>query len=355
MSELDNLQLYNEIDKDGMYGLIFNFPEQIGKATVIGSEIDISRQDYLGVKNIVLAGMGGSAIGGDMAASYFRNTLKVPFAVCRNYQLPAYVDSDSLVIVSSYSGNTEEMLSAFTDAVTRKAKIICITTGGQLARQANKFKCQKITIPSRFQPRAALGFSMIPIFYILHKLGQVDFDESLFREVARGLKAYRGQYSRESSLDKNPAKMLAQKLRGKMPIIYSGPDLLDAVATRWKGQICENAEMLAFHNYFPEFNHNELVGFNVIDEYKKYITAVILRDSDDHDRVSKRMNIIKDLLEEKGIEVVTVYSQGDFPLGRMFSLIQLGDFASFYLAILNKVDPTPVKPIEALKRKMAEK
>jgi len=355
MINLDDLDSYSELDPSGMYLAVFNFPEQLSKAAVIGHEIALERDRFDQIENIVLAGMGGSAIGGDLVASYLRYELKIPFTVCRNYRLPAFVNKNSLVIVSSYSGNTEETISAFEEALTRRAKTVCITTGGKVAELAEKNNCPIIEIPPGLQPRAALGYSVIPLLFLLKDLGLTEFDETPMTDLTKGLKAYRGHYVRETPTDRNPAKQLALKLHGKLPLIYSGPDLFDAVATRWKGQFCENAESLAFYNYFPEFNHNELVGFNKIDRLKDSLIAVILRDSGDHVRISKRMKIISGQFEEKGIEVVNIFSQGDFSLGRIFSLVQLGDFASFYLAILNEVDPTPVLPIDELKRKMAEK
>jgi len=355
MTILDSIEIYPELDPSGMYLAIFNFPEQLEKAAVIGSEISLNRKKFANPDNIVLAGMGGSAIGGELASSYLRYELKIPFTVCRNYRLPGYVNRNSLVIISSYSGNTEETISAFEDALARDANIVCITTGGKIAELADKHGCPIVKIPSGLQPRAALGFSVIPILFILKDLGLAKFDETILTDLARGLKAYRGHYVREAGAEQNPAKQLAVKLHGKLPLIYSGPDLFDAVATRWKGQFCENAETLAFHNYFSEFNHNELVGFNKINHFRESLVAVILRDSSDHVRIAKRMSVIAEQLQEKGIEVVNVFSQGDFPLGRIFSLVQLGDFTSFYLAVLNGVDPTPVVPIEDLKKKMAEK
>ncbi len=354
MINLDDLDIYHDFDPSGMYLAIFNFPEQLSKAAVIGHEIALDRQRFGIIDNIVLAGMGGSAIGGEIVASYLRYELELPFTVCRNYRLPAFVNQNSLVIVSSYSGNTEETISALEDALTRRAKIVAITTGGKVAELVRKNDWPVIETPPGLQPRAALGYSVVPLLFLLRDLGLTKFEDTIITDLTKGLKAYRGHYVRETATDNNPAKQLALKLHGKLPLIYSGPDLFDAIATRWKGQFCENAESLAFHNYFPEFNHNELVGFHKIDSIRDNLIAVILRDSGDHDRVSKRMKIISDQFEEKGIEVVNVFSQGDFPLGRIFSLVQLGDFTSFYLAILNEVDPTPVHPIEDLKRKMAE-
>lgn len=354
MSNLNNLEIYRELDRSGMYLAIFNFPEQIEKAAVIGAEFVSPKGFADGIEQIVLAGMGGSAIGGNLAESLLRYRLEVPFTICRNYRIPKFVGEKTLFIASSYSGNTEETIAAFRKALEGKAKSVCITTGGEIERIAVENGVPVIKIPPGLQPRAALGFSVVPLMYLLKAVGLAQFENNFFVELAKGLKAYRAQYVKELESSKNPAKQLAEKLYGKIPLIYSGPDLFDAIAMRWKGQFCENAETLAFCNHFSEFNHNELVGFNKIDPVRENLIAIFLRDTDDHPGIAARYPIVAKSLEKSGIEVVNIHSQGDFPLGRVFSLIQLGDFASYYLAILNKVDPSPVAPIEELKQALSQ-
>ena len=210
------------------------------------------------------------------------------------------------------------------------------------------------TLPPGYPPRAALGFSFVPLLMLMSKFGFCDDPEDDLKEVAAGLKAYRTRYSLETIEEQNPAKKLAARLYGKIPVIYSGPDRIDAIGTRWKGQICENAEMPAFCNVFPEFNHNELVGWHVLGDFRKLAIVIYLMDAKDNDRVKARMETVREILSKEKIEIVDIYSNGDFTLGRMFSLIQLGDFASFYLAVLNDVDPTPVKVIDYLKDSLSQ-
>jgi glucose/mannose-6-phosphate isomerase len=188
----------------------------------------------------------------------------------------------------------------------------------------------------------------------LAKLGLCDDPGHDLTELAAGLISYRDRYAIDSATAQNPAKQLAERLHNKVPVIYSGTDRIDTVATRWKGQICENAEMLAFCNVFPEFNHNELVGWHILGEFAKSAIVVYLRDSEDRPEIGARMDAVRTLLNKENIEIIDIFSHGDFRLGQMFSLIQLGDFASFYLAILNKVDPTPVKAIDFLKDQLAK-
>jgi len=354
MNQLDAVDQIRAVDSHGMYDKIYRFPEQIDEAITIGRKIEPDPDFFSGIKGIVLAGMGGSAIGGDLARSYLRHQLKIPFEICRNYRLPASVDKDYLVIASSYSGWTEETLAALDDALARGARIACLTTGGRLGKIADQKGFLKVILPTGYQPRAALGFSFIPLLFFLEKTGLIKNVTSEIAALAPGLKKYREQYDLAVGTDNNPAKSLALRLQGKIPVIYTGPELTDIVGLRWKGQICENAKMLAFNNQFSEFNHNELVGWNEYNVSPDRLAVVILRDSDDAAPIKKRIPIVREMIEKRGIEVIDIYSQGDFPLGRIFSLIQLGDFTSFYLAILNNVDPTPIEAIDYLKEKLAE-
>lgn len=352
MDALNDVRKMKELDPQGMYDKIYRFPEQIEQAMQIGKAIKIDKKKFAGIRNLIVAGMGGSAIGGDLVRSFVQGSFKIPFYICRHYRLPAFVSNKSLVVISSYSGNTEETLSAMSEAMKKKAKIACITSGGKVAEIARKKKYPLVELPKGYPPRSALGFSFVPLLFLLAKLGHTGKVDSDIEELAMGLKAYRDRYAAEVDIDKNPAKALALKLHNRIPVIYSGPELTDAVGTRWKGQICENAKCLAFNNQFAEFNHNELVGWNVIEPYRENLIVIYLRDNDDHDRIKRRMEIVRQIIEKTEVEVVDIFSHGDFTLGRLFSLIQLGDFMSFYLAVLNNVDPTPVKVIDFLKTEL---
>jgi glucose/mannose-6-phosphate isomerase len=352
MDILDSIEKIKEIDPSGMYDKIYRFPEQLEQAQQIGRAIEPAKKYYSNIEKVIIAGMGGSAIGGDLVRSYLASSVEFPFYICRHYRLPAFVDENTLVIASSYSGNTEETLSALDDAIERGAKVACITSGGKVAEIARKKDFLLVELPKGFPPRAALGYSFVPLLYLVSKLGFTEDVDDDVSNLIRGLKAYRDQYAWDRETEKNPAKALALKLHNKIPIIYTGPELTDAVGTRWKGQICENAKCLAYNNQFAEFNHNELVGWEVIGSYSDKLIVVYLRDNDDHDRVKRRMEIVRKIIEKKNVEIIDVFSHGDFAMGRMFSLIQLGDFASLYLAALNNVDPTPVKVIDFLKSEL---
>lgn len=346
---LEDSKRYQKVDPDNFYKLLTDFPSQLRQAVEIGRKFVWTGKDFRPA-NIVVAGLGGSAIGGDMARSFLAHELNVPFSVIRHYRLPAFVGPQTLLIASSYSGNTEETLAAFDEAKKRGAQILGITTGGKLAAQASGLPV--ITIPSGYPPRCALGFSFVPLILALGKAGLIkDYSREILR-LADFLEKEIRNWKKEVAKGKNGTKKLAAALYGKIPLAYAGSDFLEAVAVRWKGQICENAKQPAFYNFFPEFNHNELVGFGVLSHLKGKLAAVFLQDKDDHPRVSLRMQIVEDILKRKKIPVRRVASKGETVLERMFYTILFGDFTSYYLAILNGVNPRPVEVIDYLKGRL---
>jgi len=207
-----------------------------------------------------------------------------------------------------------------------------------------------IAIPPGFPPRAALGYSFMPLLVILSRLGLFDNIDAEIVSAIEFLSQNVNNYLIDNA--DNMALCTADSIFRKMTIIYAGQDYFDAVAVRFKGQICENSKVPAFFNFFPEFNHNELVGWGLVDEFKDKLAVIILRDQEDHERVSLRMDIVAKILKEKDVEVIAFHSSGPNRLARMFSLIQFGDFVSLYLALLNKIDPTPVQVIDYLKSEL---
>ncbi len=351
---IDNIDQIKKIDQEGMYDFVYDFPSQFEDALKLATKIKLPEWDQSEIKNIVVAGMGGSAIGGDLVRSYLAERLLIPFLICRNYTLPNFVNSSSLVFISSYSGNTEESLSAFEDACQRESKIICLTSDGKVEKVSSEKKIPCVPLPQGFQPRAALGYSFVPILIVLERFGFVEGERQNIKVTKNFLEENRDKYRVEVETEDNPAKRLAMKLHRKLPIIYASCEHFDAVSTRWKGQFCENAKMLAFSNVFPEFNHNELVGWKVLSDYGDDLVVVMLKDREDHPRIKRRMDIVKRIVEKQKVEIIEAKSSGENLLSRMFSLIQLGDFTSFYLAILNGEDPTPVKVIDYLKDELAK-
>lgn len=339
-------------DPKGMRNLILNFPMQAQEAVSIGesSTIKINTKK---VQHIVVSGLGGSAIGGDLIRAYFAGKCDVPVIVNRHYYFPEYVGKNSLVIISSYSGNTEETTASYKDAVKRKAKIFCITSGGEVERMAKKYKHPYIKIPGGLPPRAALGYSFFTMLIALSKLGFIKDQKKEIKETLGVLNELSARYSNHDASD-NRALTLAKTLRGKLPLIYSAADKFDTVNTRWRGQITENAKTLAFGHVFPELNHNEIVGWEVLKDTMKNIHVVILRDKEDYKRIQLRMDVTKGIIGDLADGITEVYSEGKSLLARTFSLLYLADWVSFYLAILNGVDPSPVKKIDYLKEELGK-
>lgn len=356
VSILDDVEHIRSGDPGNMYNRVFDLPEHMAEALKIADAWKVSAAEFADPKNIVLIGMGGSAIGGDIIRALLRDRLLVPFTVLRDYSLPEYVDDETLVIASSYSGNTEETLSALNDALGRKAMVAAISTGGLMKDVAELNDIPMAVLPEGLQPRAALGYSVVPILLFFEKIGLIKDTRKEVESAVAKLQLRREKYIEDSPLLSNPAKSMANNILGKTAIVYGGPILTEPVAHRWKGQICENGKNMAFANVFPECNHNELVGWNpkVLGDRAEKFVVFMLRDEGDHPKIRKRMNIVKSLIERCGTEVHDVHSMGERPLERMLSLIQLGDFVSYYLAVLNGVDPTPVDVIEQLKRSLTE-
>jgi glucose/mannose-6-phosphate isomerase len=317
------------IDSQNMLRVLKDFPTQCREALSLPKGISVS-----GFSNIIVTGMGGSAIGGDLLKTCLWES-KIPVYVNRSYTVPEFVNEESLVFAVSYSGNTEETLSAYRDAAKKKARIIGITSGGKLADECEKV----IKIPGGMQPRAALGYLFFPMLGILHNSNSVRVKNQDLNEMLSALK--------ETSDFSDEGEAIAKKLRDKIPLIYSS-DRMMPVAMRWKTQINENVKLPAFFNVFSEMNHNEIAAYRRMD---RKFTAVLIRDKDDNDRIRKRMDICRDLMEGT-VDVEEVHVQGNGLLARTLSTIYLGDFTSYHLALWNRVDPTPVDVIEDMKKKL---
>lgn len=337
-----------KFDRDGMLQRILDFPEQLRDALELSNSKKI-KIDKSKVRNICIAGMGGSGIGGDIAAACVRSTQPVPITVNRHYRLPGFVDEHTFVITCSYSGETEETLSAFQDAVDRGAQVVCVSSGGQLSERARELGLTCFSVPEGSPPRAALGYLTAPVLTCLQYLGMMTDLSSKLEETMTVLTALRQEMHPE--VDDNLAKKVSRALRDKTPLLYSGSDGMESVAVRWKGQFCENSKVLAFCNFFPELNHNEIMGWGE-QTLNGNFQVVYLKDRGDHPQVQRRMAITRDILQQKGGTVIDVQSRGESLLARLFSLIFLGDLISLYLAILKEVDPTAIDNINYLKNEL---
>jgi glucose/mannose-6-phosphate isomerase len=337
-------------DPSGMYLSIYNFPHQVLNAWDLGEKLDVSplKSPY---NNIIVVGMGGSAIGGDLIKSLGYNELSIPFLVIRDYNLPRFVDKNTLLIAVSYSGNTEESLIACEDGLKKGASVITIASGGKLVELSKEKGIPSIVIPGGFQPRAALGYTFIPLLSVLSRLGFLNITEVDIKRVSSLLEKIRDEELKEEvPKEKNIAKQIADKLYKHLPIIYAPNEHLGVIAYRWKCQINENSKSFSVWNNFPEINHNEIIGWEGRDEFLKNTFVIFLRDTKEIDRINLRIRYMKDfvssIIEDN---IVEVWSRGETLLERFLSLIYIGDFVSFYLAIKRGVDPTPVKSIGGLK------
>lgn len=345
------LNRISKFDSQNMLELLLSFPRQFNEAIDIGKKFN-HQADRNKVKHVVFAGMGGSAIGGDLIVACLSNALTVPAMVNRNYFLPHFVNQSTLVIISSFSGNTEESLSCYEDAKKKRAQLLCITSGGELHERTNKDRVPAIIIPGGMPPRCALGYLSMPIMVFLIKSGFTDLRDDYFDETIDLLSQKSELCSPENPA--NPALEIAQKLCGRIPIIYSTNDMLYVVAQRWKGQLSENAKVLAFYNVFPELNHNEIVGWEQLPELLNQFQILYLRDNKDFSRNQARMKITKGILEKVTNSIIELKTDGQSKLARLFSLIYLGDMVSYYLAMLTNVDPTPIEKIQQLKDALRE-
>ena len=349
---LDNAEDMKRVDASDMHTKLISFGRQCQEAIEIKSA---ARLDTIpsALSNLMICGLGGSAIGGDILRSYLFDELSIPVEVNRDYSLPLYVTSSSLLFIISYSGNTEEILRIFEIGDKRGSPIVCITSGGLLGdRAVERDKCL-IRIPSGYPPRTALGYLFFPMLCALTKTGLIGEKEADMEETLLFLNKKAGEYDCHVPRDRNNAKDMAAQLLGRIPLLYAS-ERFYPVARRWSTQIDENSQTLALSNVFPEMNHNEIMGWQALRNMDDTFIAVFLRDSGDLLEVQKRMEICKELLESDGLPYVEVWSEGNSLLTRLFSLVYLGDFASFYLALLRGVDPTPVKRIDYLKERIEE-
>ena len=341
-----------EIDKDDMYQSIWDFPENIVDAIELSENITL-KNEYRDVNNIIIAGMGGSAIGGDVVYSLIKNEIKIPFVVNRGYDLPAWANSSTLIICSSYSGNTEETISILEKAKSLGAKVIGITTGGVLESLCKNYSFDFVNIPSGLQPRAALAFSFIPLLYILKKTSLINVEVSSWLKSSVDLiKSKRAEYSSDKEI--NPVYQLANKLYNKLPIIYADSGSLETVAVRLKGQICENSKILAYHSIYPEMNHNEIVGWENNKEYFSNYYVLWLIDEEMNSRNKSRKNIVSEILSDLNVSQQEIKVDGNSFKERFLLLIHYGDWLSYWCAILHNTDPSPVKNIQTLKNKLSK-
>ncbi len=341
------------VDSSGMYDAVRSFPEQWGSGREGALKADLSGVRRDGYRQVVVVGMGGSAIGGDLLRTLALDEATVPVIVSRSYRLPAWVGPETIVIASSYSGNTEETLAALDEALQRQASVVCISTGGTLRARAEAEGWPFVPMTGGLQPRAALGYSLTALLTVAEHIGLLRPDAAAWAETQALLEEQVAALA-DPEAPQNRALDLAAALNGRLPVVYSSGGLLEAVNLRWRNQMHENSKTHAVGNVFPELNHNEIMGWARRTDRLKGIGVIVLRDRDDHPRVQRRMDVTRDLLTDLAGFWTEVHSRGTSKLARLMSLIYLGDWVSLYLAILHKVDPTPIGLINQLKEALAD-
>jgi glucose/mannose-6-phosphate isomerase len=358
---------FSELDQANMIELLEEFPLKMRDALRLGEKFTIPT-DFLptptptaftstsaqSFKNIVVLGMGGSAIGGDLLSDYLADELSIPIVVIRGYDIPKFVDENSLVFAVSYSGNTEETLSALKRCLEAKARVIALTSGGKFAALARENNFPVIKVPAGIQPRAAISYLFFPILKVLERIGIAKERHEEIEETLDILQELSKEYDAKSPLKNNFAKKVAMSLYQHLPLIYGSEGLLEAVAMRWKTQINENSKWPCFWNVFSELDHNEIVGYEIENSINRQVKIVYLQDKEGLSRVEQRREITRKIIEDKVAEFIVCPTRGKGKMARMFSLIFLGDLSSYYLAILNQVDPSPVACIEDLKKELAK-
>lgn len=327
-----------------MEDLIVSFTQQMREALIIAQKYKFIALKNKRFDNIVLTGLGGSGIAGSIVQNYVFDKIKVPFVVNKDYFLPAFVGKNSLVIVSSYSGNTEETLAALKTAIKLKATVVCITSGGAIAELAMTSKTDCIIVPSGMPPRSCIGYSMTQLIRVLEHFG-------LIKPILK--KDFTAAIALLDAEEKNirkQSKTVAARIYGKLPVIYAASDF-EGMAVRFRQQLNENSKILAWHHAIPEMNHNELVGWRDKDPDK---VVIILRNDNDYERVQLRMEINKKVFRKYTPHIIELKSKGHSYFERIFYFIHLTDYISTELAKLRAIDATEVKVIDFLKGSLAK-
>jgi glucose/mannose-6-phosphate isomerase len=326
-----------------MKKLISSFTNQLRDAINIGNNAKLTQTEKK-INNIVITGLGGSGIGGKIVAQLVRNEIDVPVSINNGYHLPAFVGENTLVIVSSFSGNTEETLEAMQIALERNAEIACISSGGKVIEIAQEKALNHIILPECHSPRAMLTYSLTQQFFLLNHYGFIN--ESFKTSIGKAAELI------DSHIEsiQQEAEKIAKGLQGKTAVIYS-EEGYEGVAIRLRQQLNENAKVLAWHHYLPEMNHNELVGWA---GGKEEYAVILFRNDSDYSRTQRRMEISKEVIEKYTNTHFEVWSKGDDSIQKSLYLIVLGDWISIYLAELQDVDPIEIKVINYLKGELAK-
>jgi len=334
-----------------MLGVVLGLPGQVRDGWALGQSAKLPRLAKT-PEHLIICGMGGSAIGGDLLSGYLAPTFPIPIAVVRGYEIPGFVGARSVVIAASYSGTTEETLAAVGQAERAGAMVFAITSGGQLAQAARR---AGVVVPGGLAPRAALGYLMLPALAALVRWELAAPCAKEVDEAVRVLEEIAAECGPDIPAVRNPAKRLAEHLAGCVPAIYAASPGLEGAARRWKCQFNENSKTLATWNAFPELNHNETVGWGALPTLASHFAVVVLLDGTEPARLVRRIGLTADLALGPAAGVHEIRGRGKGRLARLLSLVFIGDLVSIYLAYLRGVDPAPVEIIDAIKQGLRER
>lgn len=350
---LDDLDRFRQLDTLNMLGEIDNLPDQLAYAYQLGLKHDLP--DWKDFRQVVIAGMGGSAIGADLLASYCASLAPIPVSVHRDYGLPLYArGAETLVICSSHSGNTEETLEAFEAARKAGCRLIVVCTGGELAKRARSHDMPVWTFDHAGQPRAAVGFSFGLLLAMFQRLGVIPDQKDAIEGTVAAMKRTQQRLRAEIPAVKNPAKRYAGQLMGRWVTIM-GSGLLSVVARRWKGQMNEVAKAGANFEFLPEADHNTLAGtMNPQETLNAHTMTLFLCAPSDHPRNRLRSDLTRKAFMLEGMNTDFVEARGNTPLAHMWTMILFGDYMAYYLAMGYGVDPTPIQALVDFKQAMAE-
>jgi glucose/mannose-6-phosphate isomerase len=334
----------SKYDPQNQFNVLINTFRQIESAW--NNKIDTGTLKGKKFNSIIVTGLGGSAISADLMSNFLGRELAIPFFVNRNYHLPSFTDKNSLLIVSSYSGNTEETISVFNEGIKKKCNIICITTGGKIGKTASENNIPVVKVVPGFQPRYSLGLSFFSQLKILQELNLISSQDSIVGKIISLWKKKGLQLSKEQ----NKASEIAREIIGFIPVIYSAADVTSAAGYRLKCQFNENSKLHAFHNIIPELNHNEIIGWESFQDKQFNAKLILILDKTYHPQIKKRFDITASLISCDKIYLES--NEEDFKV-RIMDLIYLGDWISYYLALFRGFDPTEIENINILKEKLA--
>jgi glucose/mannose-6-phosphate isomerase len=351
--DLNNHSSFHTIDKQNYLAEIDNLPAQLENAYRHG--LSLSLPPWQGIKNVLIAGLGGSAIGADLLAAYVSPLCPVPLVVQRNYTLPAWAQGPgTLVVASSHSGNTEETLTAFDEAQEKGCRILALCTDGKLAKKAEESNVPLWTFEHSGQPRAAVGFSFGMLLALFSRLGLIADPTSELSGAINAMDTAQEGLKAEIPVVHNLAKRLAGQLVGRLVMVF-GADVLEPVARRWKTQMNELAKAWAQFEALPEANHNALAGLTQPESALSTSIALFLRAESYYPRSLIRTELTKQAYMLEGLNTDFVDAQGDTPLAHQWTTLLIGDYAAYYLAILYDIDPTPIQMLEGFKRQLADR